>query len=322
MAKTQTLQTALSRTGDRIAYKKHSFVYNISKYRILYLMALPAIIGFFIFQYIPAIGGWFVAFTRYDIIDGFYNSPWVGFKWFIQFVNDPFFFRLIRNTFLISFYSLIFGFPAPILLAILLNEIKSNGFKRTTQTITYLPHFVSTVIVVGILYNFFGYSGIINSFLGSFGIDPVDFVGSARWFRPLYIGSGIWQGVGWGSILYLAALTGVDPQLYEAAIIDGANRFRRIWHITLPGIAPVVTVLLILRLSDLLSVGFEKVYLMYNPGIYDVADVIQTYVYRRGIQGLDFSYAGAVGLFNAMVGLVLLIAANYISRSVSEHSLW
>ena len=295
---------------------------NISKFRILYLMALPAIVGFAIFQYVPSIGGFFISFTRYDIIDGFFRSPWVGFKWFIQFVHDPFFFRLIRNTFIISFYSLIFGFPAPIILAILLNEIRSSGFKRTTQTITYLPHFISTVIIVGIIYNFFGYTGIVNQLLSYLNIGPIDFTGSARWFRPLYIGSGIWQGVGWGSILYLAALTGIDPQLYEAATIDGASRFRKIWHITLPGISPVVTVLLILRLSDLLSVGFEKVYLMYSPGIYDVADVIQTYVYRRGIEGMDFSYAGAVGLFNAMVGLILLIAANYISRSVSEHSLW
>ncbi|NLC67568.1 MAG: sugar ABC transporter permease [Clostridiaceae bacterium] len=285
-------------------------------------MLLPALVGFIIFQYIPSIGGFFVAFTNYNLVDGFFKSPFVGFKWFIQFVKDPFFFRLIRNTLLIGIYGFLWGYPAPIILALLMNEIKNKFFKRLTQTITYLPHFISTVIVVGMLYNFFGYTGLVNQVLKCLGMKSVAFVGNAKWFRTLYIGSGIWQGVGWGTILYLATLSGIDPQLYEAAIIDGAGRFKQALHVTLPGMAPVIVVTIILSVSGLLNVGFEKVYLMYSPAIYDVADVIATYVYRRGIEGMDFSFGGAVGLFNSFVSLVLLLMANYISRQVSENSLW
>ena len=305
------------RTSDR-----RSFIQNLVRYRNLYLMLLPGLLGFFVFQYIPSIGGLFVAFTRYDLIDGFFGSEWVGLKWFIQFVNDPFFFRLIRNTFLIGFLSLLFGFPAPIILAVLLNELPSEPYKRVTQTVTYLPHFISTVIIVGLMYNLFSHAGVVNRLLAVAGIPATDFVGSSGWFRPLYIGSGIWQGMGWGSIIYLAALCSIDPQLHEAAILDGANRFQRILHVTLPGLAPTVTVLLILNVSNIVSVGFEKVYLMYHPGIYDVSDVIATYVYRRGIEGFDFSYGAAVGLFQNVVAVALLIGANYVSRRVSENSLW
>lgn len=226
--------------------KKESFLYNIKRYATLYIMLLPALVGFIIFQYIPSIGGFFVAFTNYNLVDGFFKSPFVGFKWFIQFVKDPFFFRLIRNTLLIGIYGFLWGYPAPIILALLMNEIKNKFFKRLTQTITYLPHFISTVIVVGMLYNFFGYTGLVNQVLKSLGMKSVAFVGNAKWFRTLYIGSGIWQGVGWGTILYLATLSGIDPQLYEAAIIDGAGRFKQALHVTLPGMAPVIVVTIIL----------------------------------------------------------------------------
>jgi putative aldouronate transport system permease protein len=302
--------------------RRRSFAYNIFRYRSLYLMALPAVLGFLLFSYIPSIGAIVIPFTRYNIVDGFFRSPWVGLKWFVTFATDPFFFRLLRNTLLIGLYSLLFGFPAPIILALSLNEIRGGFFKRFAQSVTYLPHFISSVVLVGMIYMFFGHSGIINVLVTAFGGRAVDFLTSIRWFRPLYIGSGIWQGIGWGSIVYLAAIAGVNPELYEASFIEGANRFQRALHITLPSMAPTVTVMLILSTSSIISVGFEKVYLMMNPAIYSVADVVATYVYRRGIEGLDYSYAAAVGLFNSVVALLLLLTANRISRAVSENSLW
>ena len=302
--------------------RKRSFFYNIRKDLILYLMFLPALVGFIVFRYIPAIGAFTVAFTRYNLFDGFFGSPWVGFRWLIQFINDPFFFRLIKNTLLLGFYGLVFGFPAPIILALLLNEVRNQSFKRISQTLTYLPHFISTVVIVGMIYSFFGHSGFVNQVLSALGLRPLDFLNSTRWFRPLYVGSSIWQGMGWGSIIYLASLSSINLELYESATIDGANRLGRAVHVTIPGIAPTITVLLILNTSRIINVGFEKVYLMMNPGIYSVADVIATYVYRRGIEDADYSYAAAVGLFNSVISLLLIFIANTVSRRVSDNSLW
>ena len=306
---------------DLVAQKGH-FFRNIRRDWLLYAMFLPALIGFFLFRYIPSIGALTIPFTRYSIVDGFFGSQWVGFKWFIQFVKSAFFPRLLRNTVLLGFYTLIFGFPAPIVLALLLNELRNQFFKLFSQSITYLPHFISTVIVVGMVYAFFGHDGYVNRVLVATGLSRLEFVNDPRWFRPLYVGSEVWQSMGWGSIIYLASLAGINPELYEAAFMDGANRFRRMIHVTLPGIAPTITILLILRVGSIINIGFERAFLMGNPGIYSVSDIFATYVYRRGIQGLDYAYASAVGLINAVVGLVLLITANYISRLVSDNSLW
>lgn len=322
MAETSTA-TEMEAYRAALARKaKKSLFYNLWKYKNLYVMFLPALVGFTLFRYIPAIGGFAVALTDYNVIEGFFHSSWAGGRFFLQFFKDPFFLRLIRNTLLIGFYGLLFGFPAPIILALLLNEVKHGTFKRVTQSISYLPHFVSTVVLVGMMYTLLGAEGIVNQLLKSIGIGRMDFVGSPQWFRPLYIGSGIWQGIGWGSIIYLAALTGINPELYEAATIDGAGRFQQAMRITIPGIAPTVTIMLIFAVGGMISVGFEKVYLMYNPGIYNVADVIETYVYRRGIENMQFSYAGAVGLFSSVIGLILIVTANYMSRFISDSSLW
>ncbi len=310
------------------ARKKEALLRNVSlitqlrKHAALYVLLLPAILGLLIFKYVPSIGAITIPFTRYSIVDGFFGSEWVGIKWFIQFMESPFFFRLLKNTFLLGLYSLVFGFPAPILLALLLNEIHNRPFKTVAQSITYLPHFVSVVIIVGMLYSFFGHDGYVNRILAALGIGAVDFVNDPQWFRPLYVVSGVWQSMGWGSIVFLASLASINPELYEASYLDGANRVQRAIHVTLPGLAPTITILLILNVGQVINVGFEKAFLMSNPGIYSVADVFSTYVYRRGILGLDYSFAAAVGLFNAVLALALVIATNYISRTVSENSLW
>lgn len=284
-------------------------------------MLLPGLIGFFIFSYLPMYG-LVIAFQRYNIVAGFFNSPWVGFKHFLAFFDDPYFFRLIRNTVLLSGYSLIFGFPVPIIFALLLNELRNRKFKRFVQAVSYLPHFLSLVIVIGILYSLVSYDGVINNAIESLGFERINFRAESQFFRPLYIISGIWQQTGWESIVYLAAITGVNPELYEAAEIDGGNRFHKMRYVTLPGISPTIIVLLILRIGKLLNVGFEKVYLMYSPMVYDRADIIATYVFRRGIEGGQYSYAAAVSLFNSVLAVILLTAANRISKRTSDNYLW
>jgi len=236
--------------------------------------------------------------------------------------SEYYFFRLLRNTFLLNLYGLIFSFPAPIILALLLNELKVEWFKRTVQTISYLPHFISTVVICGMLVNFLSPEGLINTLLGILGVEPKAWLRVPEAFRIIYVGSGIWQEVGWGSIIYLAALSNIDPQLYEAATIDGANRWQKMWHITIPGIIPTIIIMFILRMGSMLSVGAEKVILLYNPTIYEVADVISTFVYRRGLMENDYSFSAAVGLFNSVINFMFLIIANTISRRVSESSLW
>lgn len=294
---------------------------RIYKSRYLYIMLLPTIAFYIIFHYLPMYGI-IIAFKDFKASRGILGSPWVGFKHFEQFFSSYYFFRLIRNTFLLNFYGLIFGFPAPIILAILLNELRSEKFKRFVQSVSYLPHFISVVIVVGFIVDFFSQNGIVNNLLSLFGIEPINFLIEPKWFRPLYVGSGIWQGIGWGSIIYLAAISGIDPELYEAAIIDGAGRFRKIISITIPSIAPTIIIQLIFRIGGMMSVGFEKVFLMYNPSTYETADVISTFVYRSGLQSAQYSYAAAIGLFNTIINFILLIGANYISRVTTESSLW
>jgi len=296
---------------------------DFKRNRYIYLMALPVLAYYLLFHYQPMYGA-IIAFKDFTPAGGILGSPWAGLKHFHTFFTGPYAFRLIRNTFLISFYELIFGFPAPLLLAILLNEILATRYKRVIQTLSYLPHFISLVVICALIKNFTASTGLVNDIIAFF------FGKKARStllqdpsnFRTIYVVSGIWQGVGWGSIIYLAAISKIDQQLYEAAIIDGAGRFARMVHVTLPGILPTIIIMLILRMGSLMSVGFEKVFLLYNTGIYETADVISTYVYRRGIIDTDWSFSAAVGLFNSIVNFILVVTANFISRKVSETSLW
>ena len=286
-------------------------------------MLLPGLIYYIIFRYVPMYGV-VIAFKDFNARLGILGSPWIGFEQFIRFFTHPYFFRLVRNTFLLSFYSLLLGFPAPIILALMLNELRNQTYKRFVQTVSYLPHFISIVAIVGILTLLLSpTNGFVNVVLTKvFGMEPIYFMAEPGWFRPLFVGSGIWQNIGWGAILYLAALSQVDVQLYDAAIVDGTSRMQKIWHISLPSIMPTIAILLILRIGSLFYVGFEKVILMYNPVTYSTADVIGSYVYRRGLQYAEFSYGAAVGLFNSVINVILLITANWISRRVTEQSLW
>jgi putative aldouronate transport system permease protein len=287
----------------------------------LYILAIPVIVYFLLFSYKPMYGA-LIAFKDYSPGRGFSGSPWVGFVHFARFFRSPYFFRLLRNTFLISFYGLIFGFPAPIILALLLNEVRHSPFKRFIQTVTYLPHFISMIVVAGIIADFSLSTGLINDIIVFFGGDRFPLLQQPRLYRLIYISSDIWQHVGWGTIIYLSALSAIDSQLYEAAMIDGAGRFKQLLHITLPSIAPTIVILLILRIGQLLSVGYEKTLLLYNPATYETADIISTYVYRVGLLEQNWSYSTAIGLFNSAVNFTLLLTANKVSRRFSETSLW
>lgn len=291
-----------------------------SKY--LLIMIAPVILYFIIFHYLPMYGVT-IAFKDYKPFKGYFASSWVGLKHFRTLFKYPYVWRMVRNTFLLSFYSLIWGFPAPIIFALILNEVKNERGKRFVQTVTYLPHFISTVVIVSMVTMFLSPStGILNTFIKSLGLNKVNFMGSPKYWRTIYISSGIWSGVGWGSILYLAALTNIDPTLYESAIMDGANTFQKIIHINIPCIAPTIITMLILRTGQLMSVGFEKVYLLQGAVNLEVSEVIQTYVYTNGLRNLQYSYGTAIGLLNSIVNISFLFAANYISRSVNETSLW
>ena len=250
------------------------------------------------------------------------GSEWVGLTHFVDFFESYYFETLLTNTLLISLYDLLFGFPAPLILALLINELGGTKFKKVVQTISYIPHFISVVIICGIINLFTSSTGLFNDIVAFLGGERSDMLARPELFRTIYTASGVWQGVGFGSIIYLAALSGVDPGLYDAARMDGAGRFRQTLHITLPGIMPTVTILLILRVGSLLSVGYEKIILLYNPITYSTADVISSFVYRKGVLDANYSYSTAIGLFNSIINFLLLVAANYASRKVSETSLW
>lgn len=296
-------------------------VKDFARNKLIYLMLTP-VIGYYLVIYYGPIYGAQIAFRDFEPALGILGSKWVGWENFKQFLTNPFFPRLVRNTLSINLMDLLLGFPAPIVLAILVNEIRHTYFKRAVQTISYLPHFISMVVVVGMLLDFFSRNGLINSLLAYAGAEPVLWFQRPQLFQPLYVLSGIWQQVGWGSIIYLAAITNIDPSLYEAAQVDGAGRFRQILNITLPGIAPTIILLLILRLGQMMTVGYEKIILMYNPLIYSTADVISTYVYRKGILEMNYSFSAAAGLFNSVINFTLLILANKMSQRMSESSLW
>nr|WP_275900879.1 ABC transporter permease subunit [Paenibacillus periandrae] len=289
---------------------------KLNKSKFLYTMFALPFIYFLIFHYAPMVGN-LMAFQEYSIMKGFFASPWAGTKYFQQFLTDPYFWKVVRNTLMINVYSLIFYFPAPIIFAILMNELRVQLFKRVIQTVTYVPHFLSTVVVAGMLVNFLSTTGLINQITHMFGMEAKTFMSLPEWFRTIFISSEIWQGMGWNSIIYLAALASIDPLLYEAATIDGANRWHKIRHITLPGISTVATILFLLTIGHMLSVGFEKIILLYSGPTYETADVIQSFVYRRGLIDADFSFAAAVGIFQSVLSLVLIVSANSISKKVN-----
>ena len=294
---------------------------DLSINRYLYLMLIPVIAYYIIFHYYPLWGAQ-IAFKNFNFSKGVWGSPWVGFVNFEEFFSAFYFTRLLRNTVLLSVFNILWSFPAPIILALLLNEVRFNWFKRTVQTVTYLPHFISTVVICGLIIDFFSRGGIVNQLTSYFGFASKAFMVEPSYFRGIYIGSGIWQEIGWGSIIYLAALAGIDQELYEACRIDGAGKFRQLITVTLPGIAPTTIILLILRVGRLMNVGHEKVMLLYNTATYETADIISTFVYRKGLLEMDYSYSAAVGLFNSVINFMLIIAVNKISKSVSETSLW
>lgn len=309
-----------SRKGE--AGKRSSAFGRIRRCWQLYLLLLPTVVYLFIFNYMP-MAGIQIAFRDYKISRGIWDSAWVGFKHFRAFFESVQFGTLMTNTIKLSVYSLVLGFPFPIILALLLNECRSPRLKKAVQTLTYAPYFISTVVIVSMLAMFLSPStGIINRMIVFFGGTAFDFMGSEKAFRPVYVISGIWQGVGWNSIIYIAALAGIAPELHEAAEIDGANRMQRIWHINLPGILPTIMIVLIMNFGSIMSVGFEKAYLMQNSLNQSASEIISTYVYKIGIQKAQYSYTTAIGLFNAVINLVLLVIVNHISKKASEISLF
>jgi putative aldouronate transport system permease protein len=288
----------------------------------VYVMILPVLAFYITFSYVPMYGV-IIAFKNFQPGLGMWGSPWAGLQNFVEFFTGPYFSRILSNTLIISLSSIIFGFPAPIILALLLNEVRSPLYKRLVQTITYIPHFISLVVVCGMILQFTGSSGVITVILNKLaGLPLKNMMGNPANFVPIYVISGIWQEIGWGSIVYLSAITSIDTQIYEAAEIDGANLFQQMWHVTLPGIMPVIMVMLILRLGNVMSVGFEKIILLYNPSIYSTADVISSFTYRQGLQNFNWSFSTAVGLFNSVINYIFLISSNYLSRKLNENSLW
>lgn len=294
---------------------------DFSSNKYIYLMALPVVLFFVVFSYIPMYGV-IIAFQKFSPNKGIFDNTWVGLSHFKDFFSSYYFWRLIKNTFLLNFYDLIFAFPAPIFFALLLNEVKNRHFKKTVQTVTYMPYFISLVVVAGIIIEFTGSDGLINEIIVLLGGKRSNLLGNPEFFRAIFIGSNIWQGLGFSSIIYLAALSGIDEELYEASTIDGAGRWRQTWHITLPGISSTIIILLILRIGNMMNVGFEKIILLYSPLTYETADVISSFVYRKGLLEFNYSYSTAVGLFNSAINFSLLILANKISRRFSESSLW
>ena len=287
----------------------------------LYLMVLPVIAFYILFHYFPMSGA-VIAFKNYKPARGIWGSSWVGMKHFSDFLSNFYFQRTLRTTLLINLYTLLFSFPAPILFALILNEVKNRPFKRTVQTISYFPHFISLVVVCGMLTEFCLSDGLFNQVLGIFGIESRPLLQDPALFRTIYVGSGLWQSIGWSSIVYLAAIAGIDGGLYEAAALDGAGRWRCMWHVTLPGIKQTVIVLLILQIGKMMNVSADKVILLYNNATMETADVISSFVYRRGLLELNWSFSTAVGLFNSVINCLLVLGANALSRKLTDSSLF
>ena len=287
----------------------------------LYSLAVLPVLLLVIFRYLPMAGN-VIAFRRFEPGGSIFGEEWVGLHYVRLFLSDPTFWSVFTNTLVIGGLTLVVLFPLPIVLALLLNEVRTRAFKRLVQSVSYLPHFLSIVVVAAIAFQFLSVDGAMNQLVRALGHSPVPFLQRPEWFRQIYVSSEVWQTVGWGTILYLAALTTIDPHLYEAARIDGANRWRQTWHVTLPGIRPTIMTLLILNVGTFMAVGFEKILLLYNPLTYPTADVITTYLYRVGVVSNSFSYAAAIGLFEGLIGLILITSANLVSRRTVGASLW
>lgn len=295
------------------------------KYWPIYLLVLPSLLYFLIFHYVP-MAGLVIAFKKvspFQGVEGILSAPWVGLTYFKKFFDSYYFGNLMGNTIVISLKRLLWGFPAPILLALLLNELQNQRYKKIVQTVSYLPHFISMVVLAGLVNTLLTTNGgLVNKLIVALGGEPVYFLGQPKYFQGVLVASGVWKEVGWGTIIYLAAMSGIDPALYEAAIVDGAGRFRRMWNITLPGISSIVVIMLILNVGRILNAGFEQILLLYSPAVYSVADVIDTYVYREGLINLQYSFTTAVGLFKSVVALILVVMANFVANRLGEQGIW
>ena len=322
MKNTEPGEVSTAIAQGRVDGKLGTFLSTCARQKHLLMLAAPAFLVVFVFTYLPMYGV-VVSFQNFHFVRGVFGSPWVGLRWFESFFSSPYAYRIIRNTFLLGFLNFAIGFPAPILLALLLNELRSAGFKRSIQTLSYFPSFISAVIIIGMLKELAGLEGPVNALMVRLGIEPLHFFARPEWFRSLYIGSDMWQSIGVGTIIYLAALTQLNPELYEASVIDGANRLQKIRHVTIPGIAPTVIILMILAVGQMIrNADTEKVLLMYNAQTYETADIIGTYVYRQGILAANFSYAAAVGLLMSVVSFIFLYVTNLVIRRISDTSLW
>lgn len=312
-----TVAPARPTSGGRLRRTAH----DVWRHRWIYALIAPTIIYFVIFAYLPMIGLQ-IAFKDYRVFRGMWESPWVGFEHFQTMFGSEKFPQLIRNTLVISFYRIIFGFPVPIIFALLLNEVRRMWFKRSIQTVTYFPHFLSWVVFAGIVVNILGPTGMVNTLLVGAGDDRINFLTNPDTFRSVVVITGIMKEFGWGAIIYLAALSGIDQQLYEAARVDGAGKLRQIWHVTLPGLRPVMAVLLVLSLGSLLDAGFDQIFQLQNGAVLEVGDIIDTYVYRVGLLDAQFELATAVGMFKGVVGLAMIVTANYVLRRMGQRSIW
>jgi putative aldouronate transport system permease protein len=308
---------------ENVKYNKQRQLWKeMKKYKVLYLFLLPAFVWFFVFYYIP-IYGVTIAFKDYSLTKGILGSPWVGFRHFERMFGSPEFARVFKNTLIISFLKLIFVYTSGIFLALALNELLHDKFKKIVQSITYLPHFLSWVIIGSIMVELLSpSSGLVNHIIIAFGGKPIYFLADTDWFVPILILSDTWQSIGWGSIIYLAAIAGVDPQLYEAATMDGAGRFKKIWHVTLPSITSVIIIMMIFNIGNMMNAGFDQIFNLYNPAVYEVADIIDTYVYRVGLIQMNFSFSTAVGLFKNAIGLILVLVVNRLANRVGQTGLW
>lgn len=311
--------TVLHRPGRKRFFTR--LLWNIVEHPWLYALVLPVLAYYIIFCYMPMYGV-IIAFQEFNPVRGMRLSEWVGLTNFVEFFTDKDFARVVKNTLSINIGLLVFAFPFPIIFAILLNEVRSSGFRKITQTITYMPHFVSNVVICGLMLEFTRSNGLITAILSSFGVEKVNLLTKKEWFQPLYIFMNIWQEFGWDSIIFFAALTAIPPELYEAAMLDGAGRFRQTIHVTLPSIMGTIVILLTLRIGNLMNLGWDRIYLLYNSLVYETSDVISTMVYRRGLLQFDYSFGTAAGLFNSVVNVLLLIGANFLSRRLTENSLW
>lgn len=307
----------MARSGDK-PEKRKAIKKNLYMNRYLYLMLLPVVLNFIIFHYIP-MGGILMAFENYNPFKGIFGSEWVGFDNFEKLFGSYYFWSLLSNTLRLSIKSILIGFPAPIIFALLLNEMRAKSFKKTVQTISYLPNFISLVVVVSLVKQFLSVdTGIINRVIEALGGERISFLSDPNWFDTIYILSDLWQGVGFSAIIYISAISGIDQGLYDAAAVDGAGRIRKIWYVTLPSITPTISVMLILRLGSILNVGWQKIMLLQNGLTKDVSDVIQLFVYERGLQNADFGFATAVGLLQSLIGFILIIVSNKISKKFSD----